>query len=218
MQRQLHAITDRLVRAVDRTGHAAAPDASSPDTGAGRTAGAASRRWTVPDQARVLSAPLRRRAENHVLHLAMHAGRLTDIPPEILNLAPEDFTTQRHANLWRTIKDLHSRGLPANYVAVFLETRADGFAHHPMPSDRALLPMALPPDIRPDRVARSLHTITATALPRATQRTGRTITNLATNTTTPIQTALTHAIDEVNALAARASAAAQPSGGRHSRP
>jgi predicted lipoprotein len=217
VQHQLHAITDRLLRAVDRTAHATAPDTSSADAGKNRTAGTTSRRWTLPDPVRALSAPLRHRAENHLLHLAMHAGRLSDIPAEILNLAPEDFTTERHANLWRTIKDLHSRGLPANYVAVFLETRADGFAHHPMPSDRALLRMALPPDIRPDRVARSLHTITATALARAAQRTGRTVTALAANTTTPIQTALAHAADQVDALAARATTA-QPQRGRHSQP
>jgi len=206
-QRQLRAMTDRLLQAVHRTtSNTTEPAATAAQD---RTPSAATQRWPVPDPLRALSAPLRHRAERHLLHLTLHAGTLNTLPAEILSLTPEDFTTTRHANLWRTIKDLHARGLPVNYVAVFLQTRNEGFAHQPMPSDRDLIRMAQRPELKPDRVARSLNTIVTAALTRATKHTHHRLTALAANTTAPIETVLTQATQQVDALATRANTATQ---------
>ena len=204
---QLETMTKRLTQAVQRTGPSAVGAATK--AGVHRRVDLPAPRHRMPDRLRALSAPLQHRAERHILHLALHAGRMDDIPQEILNLTPDDFTNTRHANLWRTITDLQARGLPVNYVAVFRETRTSGFAHRPMPSDRMLTRMAQPPDITTTRVARSLRTLITTALFRATNNSNRVVSALASDTTLPVDAALGQAKDELSALAARANTTLQ---------
>jgi len=199
---QLQNMTERLIRAVHQTGPTTTADQQhhpQPNQ----------RRWRIPERLRVLSAPLQHRAERHILHLALHAGRMDTVPNEILTLTPNDFTNPRHANLWKTITNLQTRGLPVNYVAVFRETRNPGFPHRPMPTDRALTRMAEPPDITPERVARSLRTLVSAALARATHHGNRTISALAADNTQPLNTLLGQATQEINALATRANTAVQ---------
>lgn len=203
---QLDQLSARLVRAVSRTDQPAATSQQRPTT-------PPPRRRRLPDQLRPISAPLQHRAERHLLHLALHAGRTDLIPPEILNLHPQDFTSTRHANLWRTIKDLQAQGLPVNYVSVFHATRADGFTHHPMPSDRSLTRMAQPPQLDPARISRSLRILVTTALSRAAADTRRALNTLA-STAAPVDTLLTEAKTTLDRLATRVTAATDP----HQRP
>jgi hypothetical protein len=196
---QLDRLADRLARAVTRTTatSTAAPPPSPPHQPT-RTAG----------PLRPISAALQRRAERHILHLALHTGRASGLPTELQALQPEDFTTTRHANLWRTIQDLHNQGLPINYVSVFHATRAAGFPHSPMPTERSLTRMAQPPETTPDRITRSLRILTTAALTRATKHTQRTLNTLAADTSTPVDTLLNHAKTSLDALATHANTTA----------
>jgi DnaB-like helicase N terminal domain len=192
---QLGSLAQRLTQAVHRT-----PQTSVPDQA---VRGAAARGANL----RLPSGPLRRRAELHILHLALHAGRMQEIPDELLKLAPEDFSTKEHANLWRTMIDLRQRGLPVNYVSVFREAHAEGFAHGPMLSDRALTRLAEPPSFQPGRIARSLHTVLTAAIAR-TSRDVRTALNAAA-TNPALDAALTQTASRVAELAGRARTVAQ---------
>jgi len=212
VQTQLRSMTDRLVQATRRTGPNS-PTVSGVHPGRRAEATAAraeTRRWRLPAPIRALTEHRLRRAELHVIHLALNCGRMRTVPPEILNLRPDDFTDPRHANTWRTIQDLHRRHLPVNYVSVFHASRTHP-AHQPGLSDRALLTLAAPPNIKPERVAHSLATVTTAALSRATHRTSRAITAITTGPAVTVQDALDHVTRDVTTLAARATTA----GGLH---
>lgn len=205
---QVDALAQRLVEAVKHTG----PDAvavAAPRVAEETVSQSSAGRWRMPDRLRVITEPLQHRAERHIIHLALHSGRMDNIPAEILNLAPEDFSSTRHANTWRTIKDLQARGLPVNYVAVDRESRADGFAHHPILSNRALTKMAEPPEIKPERAARSLRTLVTSALARATTDSQYGIAAVATGTAVPVEAALANVKKNISGLAERAKTAVQ---------
>ncbi len=213
IQTQLRSMTDRLIHATRRTGPDTAATAAQVHPGRRADATAAraeTRRWRLPAPIRALTEHRLRRAELHVIHLALNCGRMRTVPPEILNLRPDDFTDPRHANTWRTIHDLRHRGLPVNYVSVFHASRTDP-AHQPTLSDRALLTLAAPPNIKPEHVARSLATVTTAALARATRRTGRAIAAVAAGPAVALEAALDHVTRDVTTLAARATTA----GGLH---
>ncbi|CAL9677705.1 hypothetical protein SUDANB95_08032 (plasmid) [Actinosynnema sp. ALI-1.44] len=208
IEAQLTSITQRFVEAVRRTEPGAANSATEAAEAEQTEAVAASaRRWRVPDKLQWLTQPLQHRAELHVLHLALHAGRMRDVPQQVLDLQPEHFSDTRHANIWRTIQDLRRRELPVNYVSVFRETRDAGFAHQPVLSDRALTRLADPPEIRPDRVARSLRTLVASALARATKEGRQAIASAAADRDRPVREVLDEVRKDVNALGARAKTA-----------
>ena len=203
-QAQVDDLTQRLLTAITRSSPTGAPGRHRATPPAPPTA----MRSRLPDQLRTISAPLQQRAERHLLHLALHAGRSDLIPSSILDLRPEDFTNTRHANLWRTILDLRARQLPVNYVSVIHATRTHGFPHLPMPSPRTLIRMAQPPEIKPSRIARSLRTLLTTALTRATSTTQHELNVLAADASTPVTTLLDQAKTNLNHLAHRAGTAA----------
>ncbi len=158
---QLGGLTEQLIKAVQQTG----PDAA--DENAAEVAiSSATRRWRIPDQLRAITNPRQDKAERHLIHLALHAGEMKEVPEEILNLTPADFASTRHANTWRAIQDLHSRGQAVNYASVIREGQGDTFPHRPMMSDSALFGMRQRPELRPERVARSLQIVVTAALAR----------------------------------------------------
>jgi hypothetical protein len=208
IESQVDAMAQRLVAAVKHTG----PDAVAvavPRVADETVSQSAAGRIRLPDRLRAITAPLQHRAERHIIHLALHAGRMENIPEAILNLAPEDFSGSRHANTWRTIKDLQARGLPVNYVAVDRESRAGSFAHDPMLTSRVLTKMAEPPEIKPERVARSLRTVVSSALARAKTDSQYGITAVATGTEVPVESALFNVKKNISGLAERAKTAVQ---------
>lgn len=206
IEAQLTSITQRFVEAVRRTEPGTANSATEAAAEA-EAAATSARRWRVPDKLQWLTQPLQHRAELHVIHLALHAGRMRDVPQQVLELQPEHFSDTRHANIWRTIQDLRRRELPVNYVSVFRETRDAGFAYQPVLSDRALTRLANPPEIRPDRVARSLRTLVASALARATKEGRQAIASAAADRDRPVREVLDEVRKDVNALGARAKTA-----------
>jgi hypothetical protein len=204
IQDQLATISERFVNAVRLTDR---PTRSTPQQlGRSRSSDLAARRrpsvWRHP-----ISTVLQNRAERHLLHLALHAGRMDTVPTELLNLAPEDFTNPKHANLWRAIKDIQTRGDCVNYVSVIRETHAPGFPHTPTMSARELAGMAEPPQVKPDRVARSLRLVVSSALTRATKASQQAVTALAANHTAPFETTLARARSEFDLLTDRATTA-----------
>jgi hypothetical protein len=199
IEAQLASMTRRLVSAVVRTG----PNGTV--TGPAEHAIArATGRWRLPDRLRVITEPLLHRAERHLLHLALHAGNLDGVPDNILALAPEDFSSPRHANTWRVIQHLQQHGLPVNYVALHWAAHEPGLAHLPVLSDKDLLRMAEPPQIKPERVARSLRTVVTASLARARASGQATVKDLAASTDMPVEAALAQVRHEVGGLAERA--------------
>lgn len=196
----LDTLAARLARAVQRTG----PDTTT----SAPVEGQSGRRIRWPDLVRPLATPLRHRAERQLIHLALHAGRLDHVPEQILALTPEDFADRRHANTWRLIQDLRSRGLPVNYVSVLYEAHTHGTAQPILPG-KALAAMATPPETRPDRIARALHTVVTAALARVRHDSQRTIAAAARNPQLPAQQALNHTRQALSGLADRARAAAE---------
>ncbi|WP_018685326.1 DnaB-like helicase N-terminal domain-containing protein [Actinokineospora enzanensis] len=208
IESQVDAMAQRLVAAVKHTG----PDAVAvavPRVADETVSQSAAGRIRMPERFRAITAPLQHRAERHIIHLALHAGRMENIPEAVLNLAPEDFSSSRHANTWRTIKDLQARGLPVNYVAVDRESRAGSFAHQPMLTNRALTKMAEPPEIKPERVARSLRTLVSSALARAKTDSQYGIAAVSTGTEVPVESALFNVKKNISGLAERAKTAVQ---------
>lgn len=198
---QLDAISAQLASAVRRTGVDAAGEQAA------SAVVEASRRWRMPDPLRAVLAPLRHRAERHILHLALHAGHMESIPQAILDLQPEHFGGERHANLWRTIKDLQSRGLPVNWVAVHQQTRAQDFAHQPMPSIKELAKMGAPPEVDHDKVRRSLGMLVSSALARAKADVQNALVALADTSKVPTEAGIAAAKSQVRALRTHATTA-----------
>jgi hypothetical protein len=208
MTQHVAVLSARLAAAVQRT----PPTQSTPDANSPRPPDRVqlSRPLRPADLWRPVSRAVRHRAERHLLHLAMHSARMTDIPDEILTLTPQDFTDPRHANTWRTIKDLTDRGIPPNYVAVFQEKGTTGFTHHPMLSDRALTTMATPPPTGQHRLGRTLRAVLGPALARTRHATASTLATLAAGPHTDAHTMLTRAATELTHLADRTRIATGP--------
>jgi len=200
---QLDAMAAQLASAVRRTGVEADGE---------RAASAvvdASRSWRMPDPLRPVLAPLRHRAERHVLHLALHAGHMESIPQVILDLQPEHFSSERHANLWRAIKDVQSRGEPVNWVAVHWETRSPDFAHRPMPSVKELAKLGAPPEVDHGKVRRSLGLLVSSALARAKADVQSALVALADTSKVPTEAGIAEAKSQVRNLRTQASTAAE---------
>ncbi|MFJ8966685.1 DnaB-like helicase N-terminal domain-containing protein [Lentzea sp. NPDC102401] len=169
----------------------------------------ASRSWRMPDPLRPVLAPLRHRAERHVLHLALHAGRMESIPQAILDLQPEHFGSERHANLWRTIKDVQGRGEPVNWVSVHWETRNPDFAHRPMPGVKELAKLGAPPEVDHGRVRRSLGLLVSSALARAKADVQSALVALADTSKVPTEAGIAAAKSQVRSLRTHATSAAE---------
>ncbi|MFJ5984439.1 DnaB-like helicase N-terminal domain-containing protein [Lentzea sp. NPDC092896] len=200
---QLDAMSAQLASAVRRSG----VDADGQQ--AASAVIEASRSWRMPDPLRPVLAPLRHRAERHVLHLALHAGHMESIPQAILDLQPEHFGSERHANLWRTIKDVQSRGEPVNWVSVHWETRAPDFAHRPMPSVKELAKLGAPPEVDHGKVRRSLGLVVSSALARAKADVQGALVGLADTSTVPTEAGIAAAQSQVRNLRAQATTAAE---------
>lgn len=201
---QLKSMTERMVAAVTRTG--AAP-ADSPAAQQAARAGAG--RWHLPERLMQITRPRLMRSEKHILHLALHAGTLDGVPENILSLRPEDFSAPRHANTWRAIQLLREQGLPVNYVAVHWATHLHRQAGQPVLSEGELLPMAQPPEIKPEKVARSLRTLVSASLSRARTAGRAAVAQVAADRAVPVTTALQRTQGEVGRLSAVARTALQ---------
>ncbi|HEY0637615.1 MAG TPA: DnaB-like helicase N-terminal domain-containing protein [Pseudonocardiaceae bacterium] len=176
---------------------------------AAMTAGrAGSSRWRLPQPLQAITQRRLHRAERHLIHLALHsgpdAGRL---PTEVLDLRPEDFTHPVNANTWRAIQDLRRQGLPINYVSLHLRTADPSWGHHPTLSARDLGRLAQPPELRPERVARTLQTVVTAGIRRASRSAGRAVSALATPEL-DVRSALDEAQRQVSVLTARTRTAA----------
>lgn len=193
---QVDALAQRFADAVRRSSPA---DATHTEQA---VAPAPSAQRRVPDRLRAIAHPLQNRAERHLIHLALHTGRMDQVPDALLNLTPDDFTDTRHANLWHTIKDLQQQGLPVNYVSVDRANRATA-AHLPTLPQRTLIAMAEPPEVRPARIVRSLRTVVSNALARATAASQQTI-NTMTASSAPVASLLQGTREGLTAITDRA--------------
>lgn len=190
---QLDVLAGRLARATHHDPAAMASTATA-DTAPAPAPVAAPRALLEP-----ITRVLRRRAERHLLHVALHAGNLADLPAEILALAPEHFTDPRHATTWRAIHQLRDAGQPVNYVTVLHNLHTTP-ATGPALSDRALVGMAAPPAVAPQRIARSLRTLAAGALRDTVARAHAALTAAAADRATPVADAVTRAAADVRGL------------------
>ncbi|WP_336159970.1 hypothetical protein [Amycolatopsis sp. VC5-11] len=167
----LRGITERLVEATRLTGPNEAGDRAAATAIAQRE----NSRWKLPDSLRAITRPRLDRAERHLIHVLLHAGTMTDVPEEILNLTPDVFASPLHANTWRTIQDLRARGQASHYIAVIHEARGLAFPYHPILDAAALDSMRNTPELSPAKVAASLRIVSDAALARAAAETRRAI-------------------------------------------
>ncbi|RJQ66183.1 hypothetical protein D5S17_35755 [Pseudonocardiaceae bacterium YIM PH 21723] len=207
MQEQAEELSQRLIAAIHVTG----PDAdvaSAPQLAGVPVEPTAGNRRPLPAGVRALTAPTLHRAERHLIHLALHSGIRTDILRDILNFTPRDFTSTAHANTWRVIKDLHSRGEPVSWEAVWRAARSEEHDRHPIMSDKAYEKLRRPPEIKEERVARSLRTVVTSALARARTDSQRAIGTL-THSAMPVEAALSQLKTELDGLTSKGTAAVQ---------
>jgi hypothetical protein len=192
----LEAMSERLARAIDRTG----PAAVSGDAAIDRAAQAIPRRG-LPTRPGPLAALRLQHAERNLIHVALHSGLGVDS-----GLQPQDFVHPRHANTWHAIQRLRDRGEPVNAVSVFYEVRT--LAARPVLSDRQLMRMTLPPPSGA-RITRSLRTVVDSALNRAAAAGRKAMQIVAADRAVPVEGVLAQAKKEVVTLADRATTAAQ---------
>jgi hypothetical protein len=118
----------------------------------------------------------------------------------------------------RAIKELQARGLPVNYVAV--DREMPGNLEVPR---EPMLPTkwAIPPEIKQERVTRSVRTLVTAALSRAKSDSQHAIAAVATDNAVPVQAVLSHVKKDLSGLTERAKtqfnniATAQASRPRH---
>lgn len=130
--------------------------------------------------------PLRTRAERHLVHLALHCGRMRDVPDEVLTLSPEHFVDPRSADLWHAITEVRQSGEPVNYATVLRHVAnlgPDQVAGRHL-SQWNLRDLAAAPDTTPQRIARSLRVVTTAALADLTRHTETTLNAAITSTAT----------------------------------
>lgn len=130
--------------------------------------------------------PLRTRAERHLVHLALHCGRMREVPDEVLTLSPEHFVDPRSADLWRAISEVRQSGEPVNYVTVLRHVAnlsPDEVAGRHL-SQWSLRDLAAAPDTTPPRIARSLRVVTTAALADLTRQTEATLSAAIASTAT----------------------------------
>lgn len=162
----------------------------------------------LPDHLRAVLRPFRDRDERHMIHLALHSGRMNAIPAAVLDLPPEAFSTQRHANTWRAIQAVQARGDSVNYVSVSRELASDAYAGVPVLDGNAFRQMFGPPEIKPDRIARSLDKFVSTALSRAGRERSRAVGTAVRAPGLSVDEILSQAKSQVHTLADQARAAA----------
>jgi DnaB helicase-like protein len=193
----LERLASRWARATERTGPETITGPAATSLAA-EAAGAAKPRPTG-----VLSAWRTRRAERHLIHVAMHSGRHLD--PD---LRPEHFSTPKYANTWRLLQGLHQRGEELNYVNVF----KDAYIHRavqPILTDKEILALGhTPPNTAPHRIASSLRTVITAALTRVSGHAGSAVTTAATNRAVPVTGLIDYTRRHLDALTSRTSTAA----------
>lgn len=205
IEQRLDSVAGRWAEAVKQTG----PDLVTPVVAEMAVSQAQAGRFRLPSQYRAVTNPWQHRAERHLIHLALHSGEMKDVPKEVLDLSPEDFGNVQHANTWRTIKDLQARGEPVNYTSVFRETRGESFAHRPALPDRALHQMARIPELKPERISRSLRAVVSSALARTKRDTQHSVAAVAAGPKVPGAHAVEQAKKDLGTLRERAQSAVQ---------
>jgi hypothetical protein len=149
-----------------------------------------------PPRQGIIAASRVRRAEFHLIHVALHGG--PNLEPD---LDAGLFTSPETANTWRMIQELRDRGEPVHYASLFGEKHGLGAALGPTLSDKQIIAMAAPPNMGPDRIANSLRTVVTAGLRHATKDTQAALTAAATNRAVPAEGLLHHAAEKVTALA-----------------
>lgn len=196
----LRGITERLVEATRLAG----PNEAGERAAATAIAQREKSRWRLPDSLRAITRPRLDRAERHLIHVLLHAGTMTGVPEEILNLPPDVFASPLHANTWRTIHDLRARGQAADYVAVIREAQGIAFPWHPILPAAAIDSMRLTPDLSPTKVAASLRIVSDAALARASAETRRAIAAVTADRDIPALQAVGEVRNRLAAVADRA--------------
>ncbi|ATY17109.1 hypothetical protein CU254_41775 (plasmid) [Amycolatopsis sp. AA4] len=191
----LEKLAERLARAVERTG----PSGESYQD-LDRAVEFAAQPYQ-PSGLRALGAPLVRRAERHLIHLALHSGTGLD-----LGLTPEDFSSSEHANTWAAIQRVQEKGHSVNYVSVFEELRpVPGQPSLPVLSDTELTRIFnTAPNKSESKIERSLRTVFDASLKRQSQTVRNTVQALARNQAIDPQSLLNYAQKETSKLAKRA--------------
>jgi hypothetical protein len=194
-QTNLDRMTERWSQAVDRTGTNIGAQAATEVAAAAATA----RRPARPGP---IAAFRLRRAERHLIHLALHTGHHLDG-----DIRPEYFTTPEHRNTWRLLMDIRDRGEPVNRVSLYNETLRNPDIGAVMSHEDTFNKMRVAPDTRPQRIANSLRTVVNAALSRAAKDAGAAVSTAATNRAVPIEGLLDYADQRVHALQGRATTA-----------
>lgn len=194
-QATLDQMTVRWAQAVDRTGTNIGAQAATEIAAAAATA----RRPARPGP---ISAFRLRRAERHLIHLALHTGHHLDG-----DIRPEYFTAPEHRNTWQLLMDIRGRGEPVNRLALYNETNRNPDIRPVLPHEDTYNKMRVAPETRPHRIANSLRTVVNAALNRAAKDAGSAVTTAATNQAVPIEGLLDYADQRVHALMGRATTA-----------
>lgn len=194
-QANLDRMTVRWSQAVDRAGTNVGAQAATEVAAAAATA----RRPARPGP---IAAFRLRRAERHLIHLALHTGHHLDG-----DVRPEYFNTPEHRNTWRLLMEIRGRGEPVNRVSLYNETVRNPDIGPVLSHEDTFNKMRPAPETRPHRIAGSLHTVVNAALSRAAKDAGAAVTTVATNQAVPIEGLLDYADQGVHTLMGRATTA-----------
>jgi hypothetical protein len=194
-QVNLDRMTMRWSHAVDRAGTNIGAQAATEVAAAAATA----RRPARPGP---IAAFRLRRAERHLIHLALHTGHHLDG-----DIRPEYFTVPEHRNTWRLLMEIRDRGEPVNRVSLYNETNRTPDIGPVMSHEDTFNKMRVAPDSRPHRIAGSLRTVVNAALHRAAKDAGAAVSTVATNRAVPVEGLLDFADQRVHALMGRATTA-----------
>lgn len=198
----LEAVQANLDRMTVRWGHAVDRAGTNSGIGAATEAAAAAGAERRPRKLGPISAFLARRAERHLIHLAVHSGHHLDG-----SIRPEHFTTPEHRNTWQLLMDIRDRREPVNHVALYNEKHRDPTIGPVLSDEDIIIKMREAPDTRPNRIANSLRTVIHTTLNRAAKDAGTAVTAAATNRAVPVEGLLDYADQQVHRLMGRATTA-----------
>ncbi|MFL6120740.1 DnaB-like helicase N-terminal domain-containing protein [Actinophytocola sp.] len=194
-QANLDRMTERWAQAVDRAGTNVGAQAATDVAAAAATA-------RQPARPGPIAAFRLRRAERHLIHLALHTGHHLDG-----DVKPEFFSAPEHRNTWQLLMQLRERGEPVNRVSLYNETLRNPDIGPVMSHEDTFNKMRVAPETRPHRIANSLRTVVNAALTRAAKDAGAAVTTAATNRAVPIEGLLDYADQRVHALMGRATTA-----------
>lgn len=194
-QTNLNQMTMRWAQAVDRTGTNIGAAAATEVAAAAATA----RRPARPGP---IAAFRLRRAERHLIHLALHTGHHLDG-----DIRPQYFTVPEHRNTWQLLMDIRERGEPVNRLSLYNETNRSIDIGPVMSHEDTFNKMRVAPETRPHRIASSLRTVVTAALNRAAKDAGAAVSTVAANRAVPVEGLLDYADQRVHGLMGRATTA-----------